>query len=287
MRRTGNALATRLLCGGGALLAVACGQTDTQGDAYALPSLDAAGDLHAATDTAEAVDATADTEVTALDSAGNDIVAGFEVADAANDASAPDSPPTWLPLAPLTLAEGASTTLDLNPLMADAKDADPQLKVLWSAQHVALQDPGSHFLYVVAPTGWTGTEAIDLTVRDTAGLTATATLQVTVTEVVVAPPQTVDTCGKLTFLVAAGKGQHVVLLSGSFNNWGTDDKTADVMTDPKGTGDWTVEKTLAPGVYQYKFIVDGKWQADSNNPNQVPDSYNGKNSVVEVPQCKP
>ena len=152
---------------------------------------------------------------------------------------------------------------------------------------MALSDPGTHLLYIVAPTNWVGTEAIDVTVRDTAGLTATETLFVTVTEVKVDPPQPAGTCGKAVFAVAAGAGQHAVLLSGSFNGWGKDAKTADVMTDPAATGTWKVEKTLAPGVYQYKFIVDGVWQADPNNPNQVPDGFGGKNSVVEVPQCKP
>ncbi|MBI5609843.1 MAG: hypothetical protein HY902_13305, partial [Deltaproteobacteria bacterium] len=48
-----------------------------------------------------------------------------------------------------------------------------------------------------------------------------------------------------------------------------------------------VVKTLASGVYQYKFLVDGKWQTDTNNPNQVPDGYGGTNAVIEVKPCAP
>jgi hypothetical protein len=265
---------------GVALLVSGCGQVETTGDAFTLPNVDAAADLHGE-------DAETDAAAAGTDATLAEIASDVQAVDVAVDSEPLDAPPVLQALLPLTLAQGASTTLDLNPLISDAEDPDAQLQVLWSAHHVALQDPGSHVLYVVAPTTWTGTEAIVMTVRDAAGLTATATLQVTVTEVTIAPPPTTDACGKVTFTVAAGKGQHTVLLSGSFNAWGSDEKTADVMTDPGSTGAWTVVKTLAPGVYQYKFIVDGKWQADPNDPNQVPDGYGGQNSVVEVPQCKP
>ncbi len=274
----------RFFAGVWLLVAAACGsQNSGQADTFTLP--DATADLHGGADTATADDA-------ADEAAGTDAAAAETALDAAPvdvtvDSGPQDAAPHIKKLAAFALAQGASTTLDLNPLIADAEDSNDKLTLVWSAQHVALKDPGTHLLYIVAPTNWSGTEAIDVTVRDTAGLTATETLFVTVTEVKVDPPQPADTCGKAVFAVAAGAGQHIVLLSGSFNGWGKDANTADVMTDPAASGTWKVEKTLAPGVYQYKFIVDGVWQADSNNPNQVPDGFGGKNSVVEVPQCKP
>ncbi len=270
-----------------AWLACACGQVNGAADVYALPEADALADVHGATDAAAADQAVAD--VPAPDIA-SDVVQAADSAvgpDAGVDSGVQGSPPHWQPLAPVTLPQGATTALDLNPLLADAQDAVGQVQVSWSAQHVALQDPGSHVLYIVAPTTWTGTEAVVLTARDSLGLTATATLAVTVTEVKVAPPPALDACGKVTFSLAAGNGAHVVLLSGSFNGWASAAPAADLLTDPTGSGTWSVTRTLATGVYQYKFIVDGKWQADPGNPNQVPDGYGDKNSVVEVPTCKP
>jgi 1,4-alpha-glucan branching enzyme len=72
-----------------------------------------------------------------------------------------------------------------------------------------------------------------------------------------------------------------VFLVGDFNDW---DPTADPMTDENGDGEWTLYLPLPPGRYEYKFVVDGKyWISDPKNPRQVPDGFDGKNSVVFVP----
>ncbi len=218
-------------------------------------------------------------------------------ADAApGDARGPDSayphdtavntPPEIAKLSPISLDQGKSTTLDLNPFLSDGQDPDEALLVSWSAKEVALQDPGDHVLYIVAPTTWFGAEMIPITVTDTAGLQATTDLKVIVQEVtVIAPPPPVE-CPKTPFSLDAGKSAKQVLLSGNFNNWGADDKSAEVMGDPDGDGVFEVEIELAPGTYQYKFIVDGNWMTDPKNPKQVDDGYGGQNSVVTVPECE-
>ena len=69
-----------------------------------------------------------------------------------------------------------------------------------------------------------------------------------------------------------------VYLAGSFNNWSqTDD-----MMKKDSSGNWTITKKLSPGKYQYKFVSDGNWIVDPENPNTADDSFGGKNSVVEV-----
>lgn len=69
-----------------------------------------------------------------------------------------------------------------------------------------------------------------------------------------------------------------VFVAGEFNNWSA---TATPMR--KGAnGQWVVTVPLKPGRYQYKFVVDGKWLPDPDNPMQVDDGYGGKNSVVVV-----
>jgi cyclomaltodextrinase / maltogenic alpha-amylase / neopullulanase len=70
-----------------------------------------------------------------------------------------------------------------------------------------------------------------------------------------------------------------IFLAGSFNDW-NDSKTK--MTDPDNDGTYTVTLLLAPGSYQYKYVVDGNWQADPNNPEGSEDGFGGQNSVLNV-----
>ena len=39
---------------------------------------------------------------------------------------------------------------------------------------------------------------------------------------------------------------------------------------------------LAPGTYEYKFVINGEWTVDPNNPNFVVNDLGTLNSVVEV-----
>jgi hypothetical protein len=51
-------------------------------------------------------------------------------------------------------------------------------------------------------------------------------------------------------------------------------------------GRWTKIVTLAPGGYEYKFLVDGEWQNDPNNDQVVPNSFGTLNNhlTVEIPR---
>ncbi len=70
-----------------------------------------------------------------------------------------------------------------------------------------------------------------------------------------------------------------VKIVGNFNNWIPAD--ASIMKR-REDGTWTKNFFLAPGSYQYRFIVDGKWVEDSNNPRFIDNSYGGRNSVIEI-----
>ena len=72
----------------------------------------------------------------------------------------------------------------------------------------------------------------------------------------------------------------VVNLAGEFNGWSP---TASPLRK-RSSGEWAITLQLKPGRYQYKFIVDGKWIPDPENPMQQDDTYGGKNSVVVVGQ---
>ena len=69
-----------------------------------------------------------------------------------------------------------------------------------------------------------------------------------------------------------------VKLAGSFNDWRPDQGV--VTRRENGI----IEKIvmLMPGTYQYRLIVDGVWQEDPSNPEQVPNYSGGFNSVLQV-----
>jgi hypothetical protein len=69
-----------------------------------------------------------------------------------------------------------------------------------------------------------------------------------------------------------------VYVAGSFNSWNT---TATAMTRDDD-GNWSVVVTLGLGTHEYKFVVDGGWITDPDNPSTKGDGYGGVNSVVEV-----
>ena len=68
-----------------------------------------------------------------------------------------------------------------------------------------------------------------------------------------------------------------VYLVGDFNNW----NTSKTPMEKNAEGLWSVVIPLAPGKYQYKFFVDGKYVEDPTNPiTEGP--Y--RNSVIKVAQ---
>lgn len=83
---------------------------------------------------------------------------------------------------------------------------------------------------------------------------------------------------RVTFKVAAAVGSKV-FLAGSFNDWSEDECP---MKDKDGKGEYTCLRMLAPGRYEYKFIVDGIWDIDASNPNFVSNDMGTLNSVLEV-----
>jgi 1,4-alpha-glucan branching enzyme len=71
-----------------------------------------------------------------------------------------------------------------------------------------------------------------------------------------------------------------VYLVGEFNDW---DPRSDRMT--KRQGAFQKAKRLAPGEYQYKFLIDGQWYCDPAASKQVPNKFGTSNSVVRVKEA--
>ena len=69
-----------------------------------------------------------------------------------------------------------------------------------------------------------------------------------------------------------------VFIAGTFNNWNEKDTEAYFVED----GIWEAVLELNPGIYEYKFIVDGNWVIDPNAFAYVDDGFGGKNGAFEV-----
>ncbi len=83
---------------------------------------------------------------------------------------------------------------------------------------------------------------------------------------------------KRQFFIHAPKANDVRIV-GSFSNWiPTDDYSMERMEN----GTWTKTIALAPGKYQYRFVVDDVWTEDHNNPNSVENPFGDRNSLIEV-----
>ncbi len=82
----------------------------------------------------------------------------------------------------------------------------------------------------------------------------------------------------VTFTVHAEKGKEVYL-AGEFNKW---DPTAKKMAYKAKEGVYAATVKLAPGSYQYKFVIDGTWCADPENVESVQNCQGTFNSVFNV-----
>jgi chromosome partitioning protein len=69
-----------------------------------------------------------------------------------------------------------------------------------------------------------------------------------------------------------------VYLAGEFNNWKLDENSRMENKD----GCWTKSLCLNKGKYRYRFVIDGKWAEDSNNPLRQMNPYGTMDSLIEV-----
>lgn len=69
-----------------------------------------------------------------------------------------------------------------------------------------------------------------------------------------------------------------IFIAGTFNDW----KLVKKLEDKTGEGIYRCRMMLIPGVYQYKFVIDGEWRIDPGNPNFQPNEFGSLNSVLVV-----
>lgn len=69
-----------------------------------------------------------------------------------------------------------------------------------------------------------------------------------------------------------------VYLAGEFNNWKLDESSRMEQTN----GCWSKRLNLNNGKYRYRFVIDGTWSEDPNNPLTQLNTYGTLDSLLEV-----
>jgi len=69
-----------------------------------------------------------------------------------------------------------------------------------------------------------------------------------------------------------------VLLMGDFNQW--NEKKHPMKKGPDGI--WEKIIVLQPGRYEYRFLVDGRWENDPGNTQICTNSFGSSNNILEI-----
>ncbi len=73
-----------------------------------------------------------------------------------------------------------------------------------------------------------------------------------------------------------------VRIAGDFNGWVPDKGVRSLIESEGQTRIWTKIIRLIPGTYQYRYVVDGEWREDPDNPEVASSAVGGRNSVLVV-----
>ena len=73
-----------------------------------------------------------------------------------------------------------------------------------------------------------------------------------------------------------------VRIAGDFNGWVPDKGVRSLIESEGQTRVWTKILKLPPGTYQYRYVVDGEWREDPENPEVVTSALGGRSSVLVV-----
>ncbi|WP_026935362.1 hypothetical protein [Christiangramia echinicola] len=83
--------------------------------------------------------------------------------------------------------------------------------------------------------------------------------------------------GNAKFFLKGYENAEEVILAGDFSRW-----DENFLKMKRTTTGWELNLDLRPGVYQYKFIVDGDWIEDPSNNEKVRNEFDGFNSVMRI-----
>jgi chromosome partitioning protein len=73
-----------------------------------------------------------------------------------------------------------------------------------------------------------------------------------------------------------------VRIAGDFNGWVPDRGVLSSSHQEGETRVWRKVLRLAPGTYEYRYVVDGEWREDPANPERIPTQLGPPNSLLVV-----
>jgi chromosome partitioning protein len=73
-----------------------------------------------------------------------------------------------------------------------------------------------------------------------------------------------------------------VRIAGDFNGWVPDKGVRSLIESDGQTKVWTKILQLPPGTYQYRYVVDGEWREDPDNPEVATNEVGRRSSVLVV-----
>jgi chromosome partitioning protein len=73
-----------------------------------------------------------------------------------------------------------------------------------------------------------------------------------------------------------------VRIAGDFNGWIPDKGVRSLIESEGSERVWTKILQLPPGTYEYRYVVDGEWREDPQNPELAAGSAGGRNSILVV-----
>jgi chromosome partitioning protein len=73
-----------------------------------------------------------------------------------------------------------------------------------------------------------------------------------------------------------------VRIAGDFNGWVPDKGVRSLIESDGETRVWTKILQLSPGTYEYRYVVDGEWRVDPENPEHAAGAMGPPNSVLVV-----
>ncbi|MDU8886854.1 glycogen-binding domain-containing protein [Yeosuana sp. MJ-SS3] len=86
-----------------------------------------------------------------------------------------------------------------------------------------------------------------------------------------------DENGNACFKLRGFENAKKVILSGTFNRW-----SENQFMMHKTENGWEVTLHLRPGEYEYRFIIDGHWIEDPDNPSKRENEFDEYNSLISI-----
>lgn len=86
---------------------------------------------------------------------------------------------------------------------------------------------------------------------------------------------------RVPFQLSAPEAKYVCL-AGDFNAWDVNAHPLKKRGNGNGANTWRTVLNLAPGTYEYRYLIDGEWRNDPSAPERMPNRFGTLNDVIKV-----